>query len=498
MKSAAIGSTGLHLMLLLAGVLFPRHLAAQQPASASSGSGLPPTVTAFGSVRTRLESWDWFDAGTSGAYTYSGSTVRAGLGGSRSRYNWQVELAAPILLGLPTDAVLPNPQGQLGFGAAYFAANSGRRNTSLPFLKQAFVRFRGSRGTAQESLTIGRMDFTEGTETTDADTTLAALKRDRIQQRLIGNFGFTHVGRSFDGVQYALDWPGMNLTVFAARPTRGVFQVDGWGDLNVNVFYGALTKDISRSKGAAEWRVFAIGYNDYRDGVLKTDNRPLTARQTDRNRINLATVGGHYIETIKSGSGSVDLLFWGALQGGSWGALAQRSGAVAIEAGFQPSIWRPIRPWFRAGWNYASGDGNPNDGVHGTFFQLLPTPRGYARFPFFNMMNSSDVFGEAILRPARRVTIHTDIHSLRLANRNDLWYVGGGAFQPWTFGYTGRPSGGQSGLVTLYDVSVDYGLSDHLSMSFYWAHARGKAVVKNIYSGDGRANLGFVELDYRF
>ena len=54
------------------------------------------------------------------------------------------------------------------------------------------------------------------------------------------------------------------------------------------------------------------------------------------------------------------------------------------------------------------------------------------------MMNNRDVFGELQLRPSKKITVRSDIHSLRLANRNDLWYSGGGAFQPWTFGYTGR------------------------------------------------------------
>ena len=58
------------------------------------------------------------------------------------------------------------------------------------------------------------------------------------------------------------------------------------------------------------------------------------------------------------------------------------------------------------------------------------------------MMNNRDVFGELQLRPSKKISVRSDVHSLRLANRNDLWYSGGGAFQPWTFGYTGRPSNG--------------------------------------------------------
>jgi hypothetical protein len=61
---------------------------------------------------------------------------------------------------------------------------------------------------------------------------------------------------------------------------------------------------------------------------------------------------------------------------------------------------------------------------------VLPTPRLNARFPFLNMMNSADALGELQLRLSRRVTTRMDMHSIPLANGNDLWYQGGGAFQP--------------------------------------------------------------------
>jgi len=108
-----------------------------------------------------------------------------------------------------------------------------------------------------------------------------------------------------------------------------------------------------------------------------------------------------------------------------------------------------LKPWLRGGYYYGSGDGNPNDNKHGTFFQILPTARPYARFPFFDMMNNEDRFGMLSIRPHKRVTVKTEAHALRLASRNDLWYIGGGAFQPWTFGYQSKAAGGARGLANL-------------------------------------------------
>jgi hypothetical protein len=207
------------------------------------------------------------------------------------------------------------------------------------FVKQGFVRFKDVGGVAGQSLKLGRMEFIDGTEVTPANATLAWLKRDRIAHRLIGNFGFTDVGRSFDGVQYAFARRKLNFTLFAARPTRGVFQVDGWGELKANVFYGALTGQVGK-KHAGEWRLFGLGYSDYRDGVVKTDNRPLTVRTADTGHIQIGTYGGHFLQTVQSPAGTLDFLFWGALQNGSWGKLSHRAGAFAAEAGWQPPIFK--------------------------------------------------------------------------------------------------------------------------------------------------------------
>ena len=332
-------------------------------------------ITVSGSLRTRVESWDWFQGNANNDYTFPGSIARLSLSQSSKVLDWQIEFAMPFLLGLPDDAIAPGAQGQLGFGASYFAANHRDTNAGMVFAKQGFVRFKKLGGVEGQSLKLGRMELIDGTEITPKDGTLAALKRDRIAHRLIGNFGFSDVGRSFDGVQYNLNRSKLNLTLFGGRPTRGVFQVDGWGELNINVFYGALTGQLGGKESAGEWRIFGLGYQDLRDGVLKTDNRPAPVRTADTAHINIGTFGGHYIHTIETRAGQFDALAWVALQTGSWGNLNQRAGAFAAEAGWQPRFLARLKPWFRGGYDYGSGDKNAGDSTHGTFFQVLPTPQ---------------------------------------------------------------------------------------------------------------------------
>jgi hypothetical protein len=446
--------------------------------------------------RARVEGWDWF-RGSEGESNYAlgHSLLRVAIGQTSDRFEWQLEAAQATILGLPSNAIVPSPQGQLGLGGTYYAANGNNRNNANGFVKQAFVRFKDH---GRRSLKLGRFEFFDGTEVQPKDTTLAALVQTRVSQRLIANFGFSAVQRTFDGAQLSWNVGKNNLTFFDARPTRGVFQVDGMGELDIDVYYGAFTRSVEAKRSAGELRVFGLGYIDHRTQVLKTDNRPQTTRAVDREKIEIATYGADYLHVFNTATqGKFDFLAWGAVQTGSWGLLTQRAGAFVGEFGWQPPL-RNLEPWLSMGYSYGSGDGNPIDSRHGTFFQVLTTPRLYARFPFYNMMNNEDLYGTLNFRPSAKLLLCSEAHTLRLASGADLWYLGGGAFQPHTFGYTGRPSSGHRSLANVWDISADYQFTHSFSATLYYAHAWGKGVIATIYPNDRNGQLAYVETNLRF
>src|SRR5260370_39319222 len=369
-------------------------LAAEAPAADASGPIKLGNIPVTGSLRPRLYAWDWFQP-TAGNNSYqdSGNIFRIGFSQNRDTWDWNAEFAVPFLLGLPSNATGTGSQpGALGLGSNYFAANSGSHNTAMIFPKQLYVRFDGLGGNRAHTLQIGRFELLDGSDVVPKNATIAAVKRDRVAQRLIGNFGFSDVGRSFDGVHYVYGSPRNNFTFVGAVPTRGVFQVDGWGENRIGFGYGSYTRQWGSKGHAADTRIFFIEYDDFRH-ILKADNRPLAARRGDLANIRIDTFRGHTRHVFETSSGAVDLLFCGALQTGRWAIHRERAGALDIEGGFQPKMLAKVKPWLRGGFTYGSGDGNPNDKRHGTFFQLLPTPRPYAHFPLFNMMHTEDPCG---------------------------------------------------------------------------------------------------------
>lgn len=469
---------------------------AQAPAAAPSDGAIKlGNVTFTATLRSRLYVWNWFQAPTGeNQYATSGNLLRLNFEERGATFDWDAEFAVPFLLGLPANATDAAPQGALGLGSNYYSANGGHQNTAMIFPKQLYVRFHES---DTQKLQLGRFVFLDGSEIAPKDKTLAVLKQTRVAARLLGDFGFSDVGRSFDGVHYSYSRPSDDFTFVAAVPTRGVFQVDGWGWNRIGFGYAAYTHESSKGRHSSDSRIFELEYDDFRH-ILKTDNRPTAVRKADTENILIHTFGGHSLHAFATDSGTLDLLAWGAVQTGRWGTQKQLSYAIDFEGGFQPAVLPKLKPWLRGGFSEGSGDGNPNDNRHGTFFQVLPTPRLYARFPFFNMMNMQDGFGSLILRPHAKVTISSEFHSLRLSNANDLWYSGGGAYQPWSFGYTGRSTSGQRSLANLYDTNVEYRVSRHLTLTAYLGYAQGLAAIEKIYPKGTGGQLGLLEALFRF
>jgi hypothetical protein len=464
------------------------------PAKKQPASPIVKKTKVYGSWRLRPENWQWFQPKAPGSfdtnYTFTGSVIRVGVTGPTASGDYNFELAETTLLNLPKHASGPAPLGNFGAGGNYYAFSGNRENTL--FIKQAYLDFL-SGGKPASLLTLGRFEFNDGMETKPTDPSVVWIQQNRIGQRLIGTFGYTDIGRSFDGGKWALNTPQLNLTAVGAAPTEGVYSMNGTNnDLgNVRFGYLAVTKPQTGEEPLA--RIFGIVYEDTRSGVTKTDNRPAAVKAADKDRIRIGTIGANFVKVMPGPGGKVDLTAWGATQFGKWGSQNQGGYAYDAEIGYQPSgiKWKP---WLRAGYYYASGDDHPTDNKHDTFFPILPTPRVYARFPFYSETNLKDAFIQLIGRPTPKLTLRADAHSLSLASSADLWYQGGGAFLPHgNFGYAGTPSGGNSSLANLYDISADYKADARTTFTVYYGVATPGSVIKTIYTSKN-ASLGYVEM----
>jgi hypothetical protein len=207
----------------------------------------------------------------------------------------------------------------------------------------------------------------------------------------------------------------------------------------------------------------------------------------------MPTYGASLVGRYPAGALAFDSVGWLAVQRGTWYGHQHRAVAVATEGGVQwTRLWG--QPWVRAAWFRGSGDDDPADTRHGTFFPVLPTVRKYALTTLYSTANVDDRFAQVILRPTARLLVRGEAHRLRLASDADRWYVGAGATQQRgrLFGLVARPSGGATALGAIYEGMADLTITRRLSVNGYAGHMRGGPVVSASFAGR-RLWYGYLE-----
>jgi len=462
---------------------------------------IPPLETAgpFGSTigieiydRLRGEFVDWFatppdQKNSTYHYNFIGNKFQLGLRIRREPYEVFMQFQDSTLANIPREGV--------GFGSTYY------QNTASPLqngaiLRNAWASSRNLFGVSGLSIKAGRLLYSSGMEAPAQDPNLKWLQAWRLSQRLIGPFDWTHVGRSQDGGQVAFDADAWNATVFGFKPTFGGYEVDANRELDANLIGAALSlKDF-------EWLGTTIGqlsyyyYDDYRD-VTYVDNRPQAERDADRGLpAHIHTVGANLAHTLPVGPGVVDGLTYAYGQFGDWQSQNQRAWAYGAEVGYRlTDVW--AKPWLRGGINSASGDTNPADGTHGTFFQMLPTAQVYANFPFYNMMNNQDVLAQCILQPDPRLSFRLDFHWLRVNSSKDFVYSGGGATNNTLFGYGSTAANGRNELAYVTHFLASAQLTQNLLLNVFYAHAWGQGIINSNYVGNA-SNYAYVETVFTY
>jgi len=179
-----------------------------------------------------------------------------------------------------------------------------------------------------------------------------------------------------------------------------------------------------------------------------------------------------------------DGLVWTAVQTGSWYEQSHRAASIATQGGHQ-WLARRWQPWLRAGYLYASGDGNPSDNRHGTFFEMRRPFANMRRSALYSQMNNTDVFAQVLAKPRpNRQRAH------RLAPRRprivrDGGTIGSGATQERgsIFGFRDASVRLARDTCTSEEGSVDYAITPHWSITGYVAVARGGPVVAPAFPG---------------
>ncbi len=450
-------------------------------------------------LTARFEDWNWFNpagSATDNSYSYHFIRSRLAIGCETDKLDVFMQAQHTRMWDLPDNAIAPAPGGPLGLGAIY-SAHRRDENSYATFIKQAYIQFKDIAGTGV-FIKAGRFNYIDGLEVTYKNPKVMWLKKTRLSERLIGPFGWAAFTRSFDGAEVVINKDNYNITSMASYPTQGGFENDAHKSIDdITLLTTTLTIKYDKVIPGTETRFFYYFYDDDRN-MPKADNTP-GGSTLSNGEIEIQTLGFHLLNTFNAGPGTSDFLLWGTCQFGDWGKLNHKAWAFNLEVGYQFTEMFS-KPWLRAGYFISSGDSNPNDSDHETFFQILPTARKYALFPFYNLMNNEDFFLQLILKPHKKILIRADLHFLHLNESKDRWYMGAGATKENgnIFGYIARPASGDADLAKVLDLMVVYNFNKHIAFNTYYGHVWGDDVIKNTYGTDDDADMFFFELNLKF
>ena len=448
-------------------------------ALSAAGAGAQ-TVTASLENVTRVESWSFFTPPPSQGnprYTFPATRVRFGVDVETDRMALAGAFNYVRAENLPPDAIGPLALGSGGF--YYFSAG-------VPYSYQLYLSeltltlFPPDRRFAVKA---GRMSYGSGVEASSRDSRIDEVKRLRLDGRLIGDFNWSMYQRRFDGVRADAGGDRWQATAAVVMPTQGGYEESA--NLTMSrllIAGGALALRPGVALPSSEVQVFAYSYRDRRAVQARPDNTAIPAPAAD---VTITAVGGSQVGAFTTRAGDLDTLVWAAGEFGDWYGQPHRAWSVAAEAGHRWTA-TALRPWLRGGALMASGDDDPVDDRHGTFFPMLPNARTYALSAVYTPMNLRDLFAQILLEQPNRWLGRVDVHRIDLASPADRWYHGSGATarNGLFFGFSGRPANGETSLGTILEGTLDVRLAKYWSMNGYLGRMWGGDVVRASFTGD--------------
>lgn len=295
--------------------------------------------------------------------------------------------------------------------------------------------------------------------------------------RLLGTSYWRNASRGYDAVEAVSNWKWVNATAFAAsqvvisangmshhQPGNNLYGLDG--KLNTMVPSASLEPFLF-------WRVAQD---------LKTE-----AGQPGK--LDEKILGARFAGTVR---GAWDYDTEAAGEFGNLGADRLRAWAWMGIGGYTFNNWRPKTRLF-AEYDFASGDDNPKDGVHGTFDQLSPSIHDH--------LGLADQFAWQNVKVARagaRVWLRPN------------WIVAGAWADYWLasatdgfYGFSGsvvaRDPKGLSGthIGEEYDLQTSYRLDRNLEFGAGWGHILpGGFLFKTGHSAS--YNYPYILMSYNF
>ncbi len=252
--------------------------------------------------------------------------------------------------------------------------------------------------------------------------------------RLVGNFGWSNVGRSFDGLRFTYAPGSIRMDLWATTTKQfganvGADPAFSPSNRDTQEFYGIYTAVKAASFTIEPYVLYLrdtgnVNETDPITGKLVSPITAPAARGQER------VTGGLRFDGKAAGD-SVDFTGEAAYQTGRMEARGSSpksdimASAYAVKAGYTLPV--DIKPRIGVEVDWASGDHNPNDDKSKTFENLFPTNHPfYGYMDYVGWRNMQDLRASFGIKPGKASGVNLDYHRFSLAEKADNWYAASG------------------------------------------------------------------------
>ncbi len=452
-------------------------VAAAPMMTAAAATAASPEIKPSYDLRLRWESLDTPQRApaTDPTYDLYLARFRAGLDLAWEHWTLHGTVQASGVVNIPE-------RGAFAAGPTYYAANGNRRDVGVIGLSELY----GAYDNKGLKLILGRQPYVDGMEAATGIPHLDATKRRRLSDRLVGTFEWPNTARRFDGVTGGYGAESTHVAAFALRPLGGAFEShdEAFEEIDDVTVYGAtVTGRHGQWIPGAEVRLFTVQYDDER-------------RIAPGANVAVNTSGA----SILAGNATTDVLVWGVVQTGEWGSQDQEAWAFLVDLGRRFDNL-PGKPDVHLSWEQSSGDADPGDGKHETFFNVLPTNhKFYGSMDYLAFQNLRDAYVEALFGIGPKLKARTAIHDFALTEAADAWYGGSGAYEKGTFGYAARSINGpypSKSLGQELDVELTWPLPSGFELGVGGGHWWSGAAADAFFLRKQDGNWAYLQLGWK-
>lgn len=316
--------------------------------------------------------------------------------------------------------------------------------------------------------------------------------------RLIGNFVWSNMGRTFDGARFIWDTDTINAEVFGAIVDERGFAgntVAGITDRNADESVYAARLGLKKFIPGALLELMYILKSD-QDRLANSAIATGFAAAGDGNVV-IHNIGARLDGKLPN-LDAVDYTFEAHGQFGDYGDLTHRAWAFAGRAGytFRDVFWTPR---FGLEYSFASGDKDPDDSHHGTFDNLYPTNHwqlNYGAIDLVSWQNIHDARANIKVVPTAKLTAQVDYHYFWLNHSADGWYFANG------LPAAARPPGGftettSNRLAQEIDLTLSYDLYKNVKLLAGYSYFDPQTWIKRTID-DVPTHWGFIQATVTF